>query len=465
MFDADRSRHRSFAFLAFALVGFVWSSGIARADRILLRGGGQVKGKLVPDKARPGELLLIGEVGRTPMVLKRDQVIQVTPEKGPLDEYVVLLAKDRPTAEAEFALATWCEEHGLRDLAQAHYAATLKRDSSFAEAHEKVGHVQMDGRWLDADQVKEAQGMVKYKGRWMLPEEKERRESQVAMAAEGAGWAKRIKLLRDSYQAGPESRSMDAERRLLEIREPVAVVPVLRVLGEDPVPFFRALAAKILGAIPGPEADRGLVSRLLAETEQPVREATMSELNRRAVADIAPILARALRSPRPEVVNRAAWGLARMNAVAAVPKLIPSLITIEYRVVMSGGSEAQGSLGASFGSVDAAPAGGYSGYGGGALPVLTPPVVGPGVVAYGATSIPYGALDGAGIAAGTGGLSSSARVPTPRMVSIEHHNAEVHAALVQMTGRDFGFDIPSWKRWMATSFRVETSPTRKVPQP
>ncbi len=465
MYDPDALARRLLVLVMSTLVGFVWAAGSAKADRILLRGGGQVKGKLVADKDHPGSFFLIGEVGRTPMVLKKEQVVQISPEKGPLDEYVRLSEQPRTTAEAEFALGTWCEEHGLRDLAHVHYAATLKRDSTFAEAHQKVGHVLMDGRWLDADGVKEAQGMVKYKGRWMMPEEKERKESQAVLAAEGAGWVKRIKLLRDSYQAGPESRAMDAERRLLEIREPVAVVPVLRVLGEDPVPFFRALAARVLGAIPGPEADRGLVNRLLAETEQPVREATMVELNRRAAADVIPILARALKSARPEIVNRAAWALAQLNAVAVVPKLIPSLITIEYRVVMSGGSEPQGgSIGASFGSVDAAPAGGYSGYGGGSIPILTPPVVGPGVVAYGATSIPYGALNGSGLSVGGGG-GATPRIPVPRMVPIEHHNAEVLAALVKMTGRDFGFDVPTWKRWVATSFRVETTPTRKVPQP
>jgi hypothetical protein len=435
--------------------------GESRADRITLRGGGQVRGKLITDKARPDVLLFLGEVGKTPMVFKKDQVVQVVAEKSPLDEYVVLRAKERSTAESEHELGLWCEEHGLADLAQVHYELAVKRDSMFGPAHQKLGHVERDGRWLNADEVKEAQGLVKYKGHWVTPEEKERKEALVATAAEGASWAKRIKLLRDSYLAGPAERSREAERRLLAIDEPVAVSPVLRVLGEDPIPALRALAARILGRIPGSAASSGLVRRLMAEADDGVRQATMSELVGRDQSEVIPNMLRALRSASPDVVNRAAWGLGNLNAVMTVPKLVPALITIENRVVMTdGGNAPSGNFGVSFNAVSPAP--GYNSYGGVSVPVLTPPAVGPGVVAFGATSVPYGALNGPTLSVGGGGGS---RGPTPRIVAIEHHNYEVLAALIKMTGRDFGYDIPTWKRWVATSFRIEEAPSRRVPQP
>src|SRR4051795_7559394 len=85
--------------------------GESRADRITLRGGGQVRGKLVTDQAHPDVLLFLGEVGKTPMVFKKEQVVQVGAEKSPLDEYVVLRARERSTAEAEHELGLWCEGH------------------------------------------------------------------------------------------------------------------------------------------------------------------------------------------------------------------------------------------------------------------------------------------------------------------------------------------------------------------
>ena len=454
----DARPARPIATLLVAFLAIAAGARPAPGDRIMVRGGGQLKGKLIPDKAHPGQLLYIGEVGKTPMVFKKDQIIQVTPEKGALDEYVVLLEKVSQTAEAEFALGTWCEENNLPDLALVHFELAVKRDATFEPAHRKLGHVSMDGRWLDAEGVKEAQGLIKFKGRWITPEEKERRDLLAATAAEGSSWVRRIRLLRDAYLSGPGPRSQDAERRLLDIQEPAAVGPILKVLGEDPIPSLRTLGARVLGLIPGLEATSGLVGRLLDEQDEAVRMATMNEVARRDVADVLPILLRALRSTRHEVVNRSAWGLAHLNAVATVPRLVPALITTEYEVVMVGGGSSD--PGPSF--TPSPPESGFPSYYNGAIfPVMTPPVVGPGTVAFGATSVPYGTLNASSVNIGAGG----GRGPIPRLVPVEHPNREVLDALVKMTGRDFGFDIATWKRWVATSFRVDAAPSRRVREP
>jgi hypothetical protein len=458
MTEAHRSAWTTRPLVAFLLAGLAIGgpASTARGDRISVRGGGQIKGKLIPDKAHPGQLLYIGEVGKTPMVFKKDQIIQVTPEKSALDEYVVRLAKERTTAEAEFELGAWCDQNKLADLAQVHYELTLKRDSTFEEAHKKLGHVLMGGRWLNADEVKEAQGMVKYRGRWVSPEEKERREMMAATAAEGNSWVKKLKLLRDGYLAGPDSRSKEAERRLMAIDEPAAIGPVLKVLGDDPIPVLRSLAARVLGVIPGPEASSALVGRLLGEEDQSVRQATMNELTRREASEVVPLLTRGLRSTLHQVVNRAAWALGNLNAVATVPKLIPVLITYEYEVVVVDGGPSGPGVGFNSGSGGA----GFASYSNRAIPIVTPPVVGPGAVGYGATSIPTGP----GVGSSIGGGSSSSG-PTPKLLQVEFRNDEVLAALVKMTGCDFGYNIPAWQQWMTTSFKVEAKPSRRVREP
>ncbi len=442
------------------ILGFVVGTpNAAEADRIMVRGGGQLKGKLIPDKVNPGQSLYIGETGKTPMVFKKDQIVQVIPEKSALDDYVVKLAEDRPTAQAEYDLGVWCEENALGDLAQHHFDLAVKRDSTFDAAHRKLGHVALGGRWLNADEVKEAQGMVKYKGRWMTLEEKERRELLAASSAESNVWVKRIRGLREAYLAGPARRAEEAERRLLAIDEPAAVGPVLRILGDDSLPVLRTLAARVLSAIPGPEAGSALIGRILTEEDPAVRQATMNEVARRDSAEILPSLAQGLRSAHHEVINRSAWALGHLNVAVAVPKLIQSLITVEQEVVMvdPGGPSAPGT-GMNVGSDP-----GFSSYSGGTYPVLTGPVVGPGVVAYGATGVPYGAPAGSSI--GGGGGSGSLRGPVARLIQVEHRNDEVLAALVKLTGRDFGFDVATWKQWVATSFKVEKAPSRRVREP
>ena len=450
----DLGANRPLAILLLAGLAIGSAGATAMGDRILVRGGGQIRGKLIADPGHPGQYLFIGEVGKTPMPFARNQIVQVIAEQSPLDEYVARITQTRSTAEAEFELGEWCERNKLADLAQVHWEQALKIDSTFDPAHRKLGHVLMGGRWLNGEEVKEAQGMVKYRGRWMTPEEKERREQIAATAAEGNSWVKKIRLLREAYLAGPVDRAREAERRLMAIEEPIAIGPVLKVLGDDPIPGLRALASRVIGVIPGPEASMALVARLLGEDDQDVRQETMQVLARREASEVIPVLARGLRSSLHQVVNRAAWGLGNLKAVVAVPALIPVLITYEYEVMIVNNPGATPPSGVVGGQT------GFGNYVGRSIATLTGPVVGPGVVAYGATSNPGSFPGGASI--GGGGASGG---PTPRLVQIECRNDEVLASLVKLTGCNFGYDVPSWNQWMTTSFKVESKPSRRVPEP
>jgi hypothetical protein len=205
------------------------------------------------------------------------------------------------------------------------------------------------------------------------------------------------------------------------------------------------------------------VGRFLEEEDEAVRQSTMDELARRDQSEIVPLLSRSLRSKYHQIVNRSAWGLGNLNALATVPKLVPALITIEHEIIWVDSAAPSGGM--SFNAVTPTPGvGGYQS--GSSIPILTPPVVGPGTIAYGATSVPFNnnginGGGGTGFSVGSGG----SRGPTPRLVPIEYRNDEVLAALVKMTGRDFGYDIPTWKQWVATSFKIDSAPTRRVPQP
>ena len=443
---------------------FVLSPHRAGADRVVLRGGGQIRGKVVPDPDHPDRVTVLTEKGKTPLKFQKSMVLKVIAEPSALDEYLARRDQAAANAEGQYDLALWCEKNKLIDLATLHQEAALKYDPAFAPAHQKLGHVLQGERWLNADELRLAQGLVRYKGRWITKEEKDQRESEAAATAEQLSWMRRIKKLRDTILYSDEPRQRDAESRLREIREPVAVTPLVRVLGESPNPI-RTLLDTILGTIPGPEASSALVNRVLAEADSDVRMGTFLELEKRKELNVIPLLARALASTQPDVVNRAAWTLSNLNAISTVPKLIPALITTQYRVVWvaSGTGLSGGGMSASFGSV--APAGGAPiAYNGSSVGVLTGAVAGPGSVAYGAAAIPYGTPSYNGLSTNSGG-GSGGRSPTPKLVPISFQNVEVLAALVKMTGEDFGYNIPTWKRWVSTSFHPDPAPVRRVPQP
>src|SRR5262249_52153945 len=160
--------------------------------------GGQVRGKVIPDPKQTDRVTVVLDRGKTPLTVPKDRVVQVVPEPSALDGYVVRRAAAPATAQGQFDLGLYCEQNRLPDLAELHYEAALKHDKAFAPAHEKLGHALIKGRWLSGDELREAQGLVRFKGKWITREEKEEREKAGESAAEQSSWVRRIRLWREA---------------------------------------------------------------------------------------------------------------------------------------------------------------------------------------------------------------------------------------------------------------------------
>jgi hypothetical protein len=434
----------------------------AKADIIELRGGGELQGKVIDGSKKSETVQILLLKGKTPMTFQRKQIIKVIPKPSPLDEYLVKKQQVAATAESEFALGAWCDQHKLADLARVHYEAALGYDHSFAPAHKKLGHVQHGDQWLTPDEVRQVQGLVKYKGKWVTEEERAKREENAQVTAAQTTWVRRLKMLRQAILAGDELHRREAETELMHIEQPEAVLPLVKVLGQDESPM-RQLLAHVLGGIPGKEASRALVNMILAEPEDDVRAAVMDRLKDREKPEVVPALVKALRAENVKVTNRSAWALGNLGAVTAVPQLVGALVTTEERMVMVP-QDGGGGGGGGPGPVPGAP-GALMAYNGSSAAYLTGPVVGPGVVAFGAVSVP---LVGPNLYTGGNVLginTSPNRGPAPRVLTYTYQNVEVLAALVKLTGQDFGYDGNAWRRWIKTSFNPNPVPERRVPQP
>jgi hypothetical protein len=424
--------------------------GIARADRIELRGGAELRGVVVPGE-NPDEVLVQTESASKPLAFAKHHVVRVVKQPSTLDEYFARRDSIDPSAPAQYEFGLWCQSHKLSGLAMNHYRRAVELDKSFAPAHRKLGHVEYLGRWMTQDELREAKGLVKIKGRWVSKAARERLKEGEKLHAEQASWMRRLKIHYHNLTQGGVDDRQDAEDRLQEIRDPAAVAPLVRLLGRD-TPALRVKLAHVLGGIPGDEARRALVNFVLDEPETLVRQEAIAELVRRNEVETAADLQAALADQNPARVGHAALGLAALNARSVVPKLIARLVSYQKRTVLVPGG------------VAAAPSGG----GGAAafgiaqpIPVLTGPVVGPGAVAFGMTSVPF--LSGTGIAYGGGGLEEAP--PVRQTVVDPIPNADVLAALESLTGRNFGYDLPAWREWLRTAFRLEAAPARQVPEP
>ncbi len=415
----------------------------ARGDVIVLRGGGQVRGKVVADPtAKPGErVLVVLPKGKTPLSLRKDQIVQVRPEPGPLDEYAARREKLPPTARGDYDLGAWCEVNDLPDLARLHFEAALKRDPDFPEARAKLGDRLAT---LGARREKE-----------------EAPDDPPSQDPAAPSWTSRIKAILQGLVSESADRRREAEEQLMELKDPEAIGPMVKVLGGRDADV-RAILARALGAIPGEAAARALVDMLLREPEDVARMAILDELRRREEPGIASRLTRALRSPDVPVINRAAWALGNLDAFAAVPRLLDVLVTAEQRVVLvPSGGPAYPDLGP------------LIAYNGSSAAYMNGPVVGPGAVAYGATVVPNTiGLDpfngGAPISVGDGmgpRFVGADKGPQPQLLTFTSQNVEVRTALNRLTGQDFEYDVAAWRTWVARSFNPKPVPDRKAPQP
>jgi hypothetical protein len=448
-------------FLIVALGLFAWGTADARADVIVLRGGGQVQGKVVPDPKNKDRVQVWLLQGRNPLSFQKEQVVEVIAKPSPLDDYIVKRGKVAETATAQFEVGVWCDQNKLPDLAKLHYENAVSLDPTFEPARKKLGHVYRGGAWLTRDELSEAQGLVKYKGRWISAPEKSKREVEAQTTAAQTSWLRRLKLLRQAIVNGPDDRRREAQSQLMSIRDPDAVLPLVRVFGQDDPPR-RILLALVLSSIGGPQATTALVRRILDESDSEVRSVTFDHLKQREENGVAGQFARALASSDVRVINRAAWALGNLNAVEAVPRLVAALITTEQRIVYEPppGMNPAGPV------LPAGPGPFLKAMNNSGIVLQGPPAVGPGVVAYSMSAVPwYQLTPGLAAAAGlTPGMPIN-QVPEPKVATFAFRNVEVLGALQKLTGQDFGYDVSAWREWVSRSFNPNPKPVRRVPQP
>lgn len=466
MSDRPRSAEFAWGLATLPLLVFILT-GTAEADLVLLRGGGHLQGVILPGDSRSDKVLVLTADSPTPVSFHKDQLIRVEKSASPLDEYLIRRDQIKATAAAHYELGLWCEAKRLKGPAVIEYRRAAEIDDQYAPAQRKLGKVAHQGRWLTPDQLRAAQGLIKVKGRWVTPEEKERLDAANALNAEQNSWVRRIKIHRRKLLSDRQEDRRSAELDLLAIQEPLAVVPLVKTLGEDADPI-RLLLLRVLGGIASADATAALVNFSLLDPSPTLRQAALDEILRRKDPKAIPLYIRVLK-PRnnPELVGRAALILAELREIKAVPKLIDVLVaTFEHLEVLPTTVVDNNPLG-SFSMFGGGPGGasgvslgGFSSYIGPNIPYLTPPVSAPGAIAFGGGSIPLSNL-----AAGGGSGGNVRVVAQPQIVREVINNALVLEALRKLTRQDFGFNVPVWKRWVETSFRTEDQPARRVQEP
>jgi Pretoxin HINT domain len=195
-----------------------------------------------------------------------------------LAEYNARRERLTRSAEANWKLALWCEQVGLKAEARAHLAAVTQLDPAREAAWKHLGFKKVNGRWvtearLAAERI-EAKVQKQADSHWK------------PLLARWAGW----------LRGKNEARKREAEAALAAVSDPRAVPTVWAVLaGGDGA--LQPKAVPVLAQIDSPVASRALAMLAVFGRTGEVRQAATETLRRRDPRDVIGLLVGLIRAP------------------------------------------------------------------------------------------------------------------------------------------------------------------------
>lgn len=121
-------------------------------------------------------------------------------EAEALAKYNALRETTPETAAGQWTLALWCEKHGLKAEAYAHFTAVVRLDPTREAAWKKLGFKKLQGRWLSEDDLAEDAEQRKADKLWSNQLEKIHR--QIHVARKGAKAQEALEVI-DDRRAAP----------------------------------------------------------------------------------------------------------------------------------------------------------------------------------------------------------------------------------------------------------------------
>lgn len=376
----------------------------AWGDTFHLDSGGRIVGESL-QKGDAGRQVAIRVSPAIVVVLREAQLRDVVHESPHLAEYRRLAPAAADTVADQWRVAEWCRKKRLDEQRRWHLERVVMHDSQHAPARRALGYSQVNGEWIHPDQHRKSRGYVYYRGKWRLAQEIELLEAQSKRQAAEDLWRSRIARWR---------RALDSEKRnealnqLLAIREEHAAPALAERLAGDASPAARLIYVEALANIGTLAAAESLWAASLSDQDEEVFYALADAIVRLRSEGACGYFIRALADKDNVRVNRAAVMLGRLGDESAIGPLIDSLVTTHR--------------------FQTAPAGGG---------------VSTAAFARGGDFAPQGAR-----------LESA-----PAGANFEHpvENPAVLAALVKLTGKNFGYDEQTWRAWQSRLQAAELS--------
>ncbi|MBI5368870.1 MAG: HEAT repeat domain-containing protein [Planctomycetes bacterium] len=386
-------------------IACVAGAGAACADLVELTTGGLLEGR-VTDLG--DEIRVEGRLGS--VKLAKSRVKRIVP--GPLswEEYPRRAAAlDAHDGNGHWELACWCRARELWREAEQELKATLVADPQHEGAHRALGHVQVNGVWMEEEAAQQADGKVKTGAEWVTPEEKALRDELATQ--KGLEEQIRARVLALVLRTGAADRTAREEAfAALDQVTPERKIPVLASVLGHANPEVRGYAVLELGRLKARAGTRGLVVCYLTDVVPELRDMAWEALRLIDDPETASALVGFLRDRRDPV---------RLTAAAAL-RYFP-----DRRVAAA--------------LVDALEA------------TFRP---GPSRLIHGTASVTtseeHAGPGGTGRASASGGVAVVGVAGDPIEVA-EAERVALRAALRSISGMDFGLRMEMWRLWLKMS--------------
>jgi hypothetical protein len=394
------------------------------ADCVTLKSGGEIRGELLPDAKSTGRAtqVSIRTLSGAVVTVVADEVDWVLRRRPVVEEYETRRRIVPNTVAGHWALAEWCRLNSLSKERMVHLGQVVQLDAEHAQAHRGLGHVRQNGKWMTRDEQMAGRGYVKHKGRHVLPQELDLIVQGNRVSEAEKAWLRRVKQWQAWLAGDHAGRRTTALARLNEIRDPEALSALARTFRDDPEDDRRRLYVAVLANIEGDQPVAHLAVQSIVDESLAVREAALNAVRRKNVARAIPIYRKALKNPLNLIVNRAATALGQLGDESTIPHLIEALVTRHvYRALVEDDNPQVAT---------------------GPESHQPPVILGPAV----AMSLSGGRSPTVVSAADRESAAFDDELVEVELDKVEE-NPSVLAALLLLTGRNFGYDAQAWRAW------------------
>ncbi|MHC4399777.1 MAG: polymorphic toxin-type HINT domain-containing protein [Planctomycetota bacterium] len=219
-----------------------------------------------------------GHVRENGRWLPLDELIEISSEDTRLAEYGRRREQAPETLGGQLVLARWCARHQLADQARAHLTHVLREEPNHVEAHQLLGHRQVNGAWMSQREIAEAQ----------------RRADRAA--SDLKRWLPELEKIRKGLTHRSNRRREAASGRLAAIDDPAAVGAMEASLaGEDEETARRLVEA--LAEMTCDEASVALARQAVFSPAEPIRALAAEKLKARRLESYVPAVLATMTTP------------------------------------------------------------------------------------------------------------------------------------------------------------------------